>query len=481
MDFRTSPHNFLSIDFRATSVVRILAKCIALAGILVSMENSANETGNAAVTSASEAGGPAAGKVYRGNPTTYLSILRQLAPGDTLILAPGYYDKQTDVPGLPVFNKHGSKDRLVTIMGDKSQSRPVFVGRSSHNTIRFRDASYIVIKHVEIDGRNLGGDGVNAEGTSHHITLEDLYIHGVGGDQHVVGISTSRATTWNWVIRRCQIVGAGTGMYLGNSDGSSPFIAGVVENNLFRDTIGYNVQIKHQNPRPTITGMPAGKNSTVIRHNVFSKSANSSTGADARPNLLVGHFPLTGEGVDDVYEIYGNFFYQNPTEALFQGEGNFAFHHNLLVNDHGDAVLVQPHRELPKAVTIFQNTIVAKGIGIRVSGGSDAFLQIVESNAVFADTPIQATLKSDNVTDVRAHASRYLNNPTAPLDNLDLYPRKGALAGGVNDGLRRKDYRDWDRDFNGTLDHGSIRGAYAAQGVNTGWPPRLEIKPPVAR
>ena len=47
-----------------------------------------------------------------------------------------------------------------------------------------------------------------------------------------------------------------------------------------------------------------------------------STGGSARPNLLVGGFPPTGWGANDSYEIYGNFFYNNPVEALFQGTGN---------------------------------------------------------------------------------------------------------------------------------------------------------------
>ena len=88
------------------------------------------------------------------------------------------------------------------------------------------------------------------------------------------------------------------------------------------DTIGYNMQIKHQNPRPTNIGMPTGPSKTIIRHNVFSK-ADNSIGSSPRPNLLVGHFPLSGPGVDDVYEIYGNFFYQNPTEALFSGRREY--------------------------------------------------------------------------------------------------------------------------------------------------------------
>ena len=63
----------------------------------------------------------------------------------------------------------------------------------------------------------------------------------------------------------------------------------------------------------------------------------------ARPSLLVGHFPLTGAGRNDVYEIYGNFFWQNPTEALFQGEGNIALYDNVFVNDFDGLEVASTH------------------------------------------------------------------------------------------------------------------------------------------
>ena len=153
-------------------------------------------------------------------------------------------------------------------------------------TVRFDNASYIIVRNVEIDGRDRGGDGVNSQGNSHHITLENVVIRGVGGNQQIVGIST-KATVWDWTIRNCEIYGAGTGLYLGDSDGSVPFIRGLIENNLMVDTIGYNMQIKHQNGRPNLAGIPTGNSQTIIRHNVFSKANNASGGGNARPNLLV--------------------------------------------------------------------------------------------------------------------------------------------------------------------------------------------------
>lgn len=419
---------------------------------------------------------------YYGNPTNYLSLLRNLTAGDTLILEAGDYDTPGDVPGLPIFDLNGAPGQPITITGPNSGSRPVLLGRSTHNTIRLSNASYVTIRNIEVDGRGLGGDGVNSQGVSHHITLDNLYIHGVGADasgpnQQIVGISTNNAPTWNWIIHNTVIDGAGTGMYLGHYLGENPFVAGTIENNVFKNTIGYNIEIKYQNVRVTVTGMPTTKSSTIIRNNVFSKGSNSSSGGMARPNLLVDHFPPSGPGMDDVYEIYGNFFYQNPSEALFQGEGNVAFHDNLLVNDSGDAINIQPHNDVPKMIRVFNNTIVANGRGIRVSGGSTAYQQKVIGNAVFAGTSIQAPDQSDNVTDTYQNAKNYLANPTGALGQIDLFPKVGTLKGTVLDTSSFNSFIDWDLDFNGNHHDGTFRGAYAGEGSNPGWLPKLEVKP----
>jgi hypothetical protein len=270
-------------------------------------------------------------------------------------------------------------------------------------------------------------------------------------------------------------------MYLGNSDGNEPFIAGIIENNLIYGTIGYNIEIKQQNPRPTnISGMPTGENRSIIRNNVFSKGSNSSTADRARPNLLVGHFPVSGTGMNDLYEIYGNFFYQNPTgEPLFQGEGNVALYNNLFFNQTGPAVLIQPHYDVPKTIRIFQNTVVSTDTGIRVTGGSPSFQQKVIGNAVFSASPVQASDQSGNITDTYLNASNYLNNPFAPLGTMDLYPRNISLTGSGLETSSFNVFTDWDRDFNGMKRTGfTVRGAYWGQGQNPGWLPKLERKPP---
>jgi hypothetical protein len=431
----------------------------------------------------------ASGSIIPATPSNYKKLLGTLQPGDTLVLEAGYYH------GLKVYDVNGTPSAPITLTGPASGPPAVILGDAGGDavltptTVAIGNASYVTLQHLEIDSRHLGADGVNGEYVSHHITLENLYIHGCSKDQGWVGISTNRAVTWNWIIRGTTITDCGTGLYLGNSDGNHQFIAGLIEHNLIYDTIGYNLQIKHQNPYPTdIPGLPMETTKTIIRHNVFSKVHNSATGDFARPNLLVDHWPLSGPGQENSYEIYGNFFYQNPGEALFQGEGNFGFYDNLLVNtleSPWPAVNIFPHKDQPRDIRVFHNTLVVLNQGIWVSCAFPAYVPCdttfprkVIGNAVFAGTPIQAADQSDNSTDTYANAVHYLQNPFAPLGSLDLYPKVGTLTGAPLDPTSYNTYTDWNRDFNGTpRTLFTYRGAYEGAGENPGWLPALAIKP----
>ena len=414
------------------------------------------------------------------NPANYLSALALLRAGDTLMLDPGIYDDPKGVPGLPIFNMHGAPGRPIIITGPQQGARAVLRARDSHNTIRIENSSYIIIRNLELDGRHFDVDGVKAQGVSHDITIENLRIRDHDADQQTVGIST-KAPAWNWVVRGNVIVGAGTGMYFGNSDGNDPFVAGLIEHNLVVDTIGYNIEIKHQNARPEVPGLPKDPSATIIRHNVFSKVRNSSTGEMARPNLLVGHWPLKGPGIDDKYLIYGNFFYQNAAdECLFQGEGNIALYSNIFMNELGDGVCIQPHKAVPRVIHVLYNTVVAKGTGIRVRGGDPTHSKVVAANAIFADKPLSGTPEiSGNIAESYRAARRFLTEPSVPLGGLNLFPQIDKLVGEPIDITLPAGARDVLLDFNGRPRDGRTRGAYTASKSNPGWWLELNIKPTV--
>jgi len=366
------------------------------------------------------------GQSYEAGPEDYRDVLDTLNPGDTLNLRSGSY-----LRGLPI-RRSGNSDACIVIQASDLGARPLFIGSNSWNIVAVHGASWVKVRGLDIDGDNKAGFGVASQGgtdsPTHHVVIEDLTMVGLGSDQQIVGVST-KSPAWDWVIRGNTITGAGTGMYLGNSDGNQPFVRGVVEFNTILDTTGYSMQIKHQNPRPQIEGIPQ-QSETVIRWNVFSKSSGASMNS-ARPNLLLGHWPSSGAGVDDRYLVYGNFFYDNPSEMLLQAEGNVAIYNNVFVNPNGGAITIRPHNDVPKTVDVAFNTVWAQGRGIQVSGQNE-YAQRVRYNAVFASSGISAADQVGNVTGDYNEASSAFEGATSGLEGMNLHPKAGQLMQSVS-------------------------------------------------
>lgn len=413
------------------------------------------------------------GRTLEAGPGDYRDVLTTLMPGDTLRLSPGTYTR-----GLPL-RTSGSEGACIVIEAFDPSDRPLFEGSDSFNIVAVHGASWIKVRGLDIDGLGRGGFGVASQGgtdmPTHHVVIEDLSMVGLGGDQQIVGVST-KSPAWDWVIRGNRITGAGTGLYLGNSDGTQPFIRGVVELNTVRDPIGYCMQIKHQSPRPTPAGIPGDGSRTLIRWNVFAKTSGASTGGSARPNLLLGHFPTSGEGQNDRYLVYGNFFYDNATEMLMQAEGNVAIYDNVFVNPDGGAIAIQPHNDVPRVIDVFWNTVVANGRGVRVTGGDPAFDQRVRYNAVYGPMPIAADDEAGNVTGDMAAAASALVSPAGPPDGtLDLHPSGGALDATVDLG-QLPDVLHRALDYDGRDRPATHAGAYAGPASDPRVPLSLDAR-----
>jgi len=427
-----------------------------------------------AVPSADFCAAKGPGRVLRADPSNYRERVATLQAGDTLLLASGRY------PRLTIANLTGEPGRCIIVAGPAGGPRPVIAGQIGHSTVEIVDSSYVALLGLAIDSLGMGGDGIKAphatHTATHHIVLDGNLIIGTGASQQTDGIST-KTPTWNWIIRRNAIVGAGTGIYLGDGDGSSPFVAGIIENNLVLDPLGYCMEIKHQLDRPALAGMPLGPQSTVIRNNVFIKDDRPSPDGD-RPNLLVGGFPDTGSGSHDLYQIYGNLLMHNPREALFQGSGRISFHDNILVSGQIAGVVLRDH-DLPlKLAHIFNNTIYSAQVGIKF-GSPAREGHAVLGNLIFAETPIAGldVATHDNLTAPRADARNYVRAPSAPLGALDFYPLPGRAKGSPLDLSPFVGELDFDRDFNGVGKDGHyFRGAYAGEGINPGWRLRAQIK-----
>jgi hypothetical protein len=428
------------------------------------------------------------------NPSNYTSFLGSLVPGDTLYLTAGNYTSQ-----LNLTNRNGNAVSPIVIMG--AGNTTIFLGNACCNTVNITNCSYLVIKNFKINGQNINYiDGVKAGGGgnyfAHHITIENLLIINNGGnitgDNQTVAIST-KCAAWNWTIRRCIIIAAGTGMYLGNSDGTCPFVNGLIENNLVINTKGYNLQIKAQldTVRDNFAGTSNDFQKTIIRYNVWSKDSGATPigiGDGSRPCMLMDNFPSTGFGTNDMYEVYGNFFYNNPTEALMQVTGNTTAYDNLFVNRVAPAsfkaVVITNHNGFaPRKMNLFHNTVLCSSAagGIGLTGANASYPQYCYANAVFsAGTPISgfaAANSVDNIADIYTNADTYMDSPFNPFPLLDLYPLVGELMGASTSDTAFTSYTDYNLDFNGNAYNWIYRGAYSGSGINPGWHLQLDTMP----
>lgn len=412
-------------------------------------------------------GAAAAAETYEADRSSFSRIAKQLQAGDTVTLLPDDYDGGLVLEGLS-----GTPDAWIVIRGPEQGPQPRLLGASSRNTIEIRGCAHLAIENLTLDGRGVDGIfAISASGPpSHDVRIENCTILGHGAHQATVAIST-KATAWNWVIRRNRIVGAGTGMYLGDSDGSRPFIAGLIEHNLFLDSKGYNVQIKHQNPRdPAIPGIPTGPRKTIVRHNVFLKG-DLYPESGARPTVLIGAQPSRGPGSEDSFEIYGNLFYHNDEESLLQCEGRVSIHDNIFVDCKGDAVHLQNHHGKVRRAHVYNNTFYGVDTAIRfVHPATDGHR--VSGNLMFSNHGIlgECTNAAGNLHVDPAKAAEHVAKPSLVLGEMDFHPLPGKCRGDAIDLAPFADEVDSTRDFNGTSrGAGGILGAYASEGKNPGW------------
>jgi hypothetical protein len=394
---------------------------------------------------------------YSAGPRDYREFLPRLVAGDRLLLSAGDYPR-----GLPLRGLQGEAGRPIVIAGPATGPSARFIARAGANTVSLVDVRHVHLQNLELDGGNQRVDAVKAEGHAayaHFVTLENLYIHDHASSQQNVGIST-KCPAFGWVVRGNRIERVGTGMYFGNSNGAAPFVAGLIEDNQISDTVGYNLQIKHQLPRPE--GLPgaAERHDTIIRRNLFDRAHAGPPGPMARPNVLVGHSPKSGEGMHDRYLIYANRFWQNPGESLFQGEGNLALYNNLFVTDGPDAIRIQPHNDVPREVRVLFNTVVTSGNGISVlEPEHNPYTQLVAGNIVFAARPLQGGTQRQNLVASHAAAEKHLLRPNAELAQLDLTPRRGKTPTRRIDPAWLRDLPEIERDHAGMLRPPNVIGA----------------------
>jgi hypothetical protein len=414
--------------------------------------------------------------------TDYVAKLATLKPGDTLHLAADTYDM------LAISSLNGTASQWITITGPTADPPTAVIQASADgccDVVEIVNSSYVALENLKVDGNHVNSAfGISAKGETgnlvHDIRIEGCTLVNIDNDgdpadlgQQDDGIST-KTPTWGWIIRGNKIIGVGTGMYLGNSTGSDPFVQGLIEDNLVDSPTGYCIEIKQQNPWPSVQGMPTGPTTTIIRNNVFIKKDHAPTTSGPRPNVLVDGFPDTGPGSQNHYEIYGNFFYHDNDDFLLQATGRVHAHDNVFVDDsmYGGINFTDHDSKTVIDAIAYNNTFYGVGTGIAF-GNAPSGVGFAVGNAIFGPTPFAGMVATqhDNVTDTVANAGNYVNSPGLVLGMMDFYPKNGSpLHGSAMDLSMVSSDTDYDRDFNGTKKDFTYRGAYSGEGMNPGWP-----------
>jgi ABC-type glutathione transport system ATPase component len=199
--------------------------------------------------------------------------------GDSLSSPPDYRD------GLPAGLPANRPGRSPSLTGAAAATS----SRGGANTISIVDSRHLVIRHLVLEGSNLPVDAVKAEKQSrsaHHITLENMVIRGHGPVSRPSDLDQVSGVELD--LRGNTIIGAGTGMYLGDSDGSAPFVAGLIERNLVVDATA-RLRSASEFPRRD-SGMKRGRARRSA--NVFAKA--DSVTASAAPQCARRSFPAHG-------------------------------------------------------------------------------------------------------------------------------------------------------------------------------------------
>ena len=411
--------------------------------------------------------------VYEASPADYRESLELLRPGDTLRLAAGEYRD-----GLVLRGIAGAPGQPIVITGPKEGEPATFFARPGHNTVSIIDSSHLEISNVVLEGNNIPVDAVKAEGTAafaHHITLENLTIRGHGNNQQNVGIST-KCPAWNWVIRGVTITGAGTGMYLGDSNGNAPFVAGLIERNLVVDSTGYNLQIKHQVARPDLPGMPAW-----TQHHDHPpqriREAEPATSRKLRGRACwSGIFRAKAAAPRTTTRSMAISSIRIATRRCSRAKATSRCMRTSSSTTLPTASRIQPHNDVPRRIVIAYNTVVARGAGIAMTlqEGGPRYPREVSANAVFAQLPIAAAGAFRNLAAPLEDAALYLTSPFASPPGLDLHPKANWTNTVSGPAPPRKPWPDWGRDFDGRPRTAATVGAYGGS-ARAGW--NLDVAP----
>lgn len=126
--------------------------------------------------------------------------IRRLAPGTTLLLAPGVYEG-----GLYLEKVAGTENAPIVIAGQDANNPPIFRGAGGQ-AMHLADCSYITLRNLQVEGFPSNGinidDGGSFETPAHHVLLENVTILKTGPTGNHDALKMSGVD--QFTVRKCR-------------------------------------------------------------------------------------------------------------------------------------------------------------------------------------------------------------------------------------------------------------------------------------
>jgi len=247
---------------------------------------------------------------YVSNIKDLRDAVRNLEPGDEVLIGPGIYKGGFSVAGL-----QGTKINPIVIAGKDPDYPPVFSGRGE--AVKLSNIAYVKLKNLRINDFTGNGinidDGGNLERPSHHVIIENIFIKEIGPKGNYDAVKMSGVD--DFIIRGCHIEGwGGSGIDLVGCH------RGIIQNCLFIGVPGYRtknaVQIK------------GGSHNILVQETVFLNSGERAINIGGSTGIAYFRPQLVDFEAKSVI-VAGNRFIGGNAQVAWVTSQDTHVHHNI--------------------------------------------------------------------------------------------------------------------------------------------------------
>ena len=254
-----------------------------------------------------------AGEIAVRNSAELAEALRKLAPGTTVIIAPGSYRG-----GIYLSNVAGTAEAPIVIRGAEAENPPVFSGGGSE-ALHLSDCKYVVLSTLTVKG--FGGNGINIDdgGTfdtpAHHVTVENVTFLETGPRGNHDSLKLSGVDDFR--VRKCRFEGWG-----GSAIDMVGCHRGVIEDCAFVGRKGFSqdsgIQIK------------GGSSDVLVQACFFDKAGDRAINLGGSTDLQYFR-PRPGDSEAKGVTVAGSRFVGGEAAVAFVTADGGHVHHNTFV------------------------------------------------------------------------------------------------------------------------------------------------------